>query len=94
MKRIDKTFVVLGMVIAGFLTWYAGYSNSHTSSANLGWFTYVALCPSSIFLMLTENAKTAWEEALIIAVVVVSNGALYGAVCFTVREFMQTRTGT
>jgi hypothetical protein len=94
LKRIDKTFVVFGMAIAGFLTWYAYYSNSHRGSPNLGWFTYIALCSSSIFLMLTENAKTAWEQALIIAVVVVSNGALYGAVCSTVREFMQRRTGT
>jgi len=94
LKRIDKTFVVLGMVIAGFLTWYADYSNSHTGSANLGWFTYVALCPSSIFLMLTENAKAKWEQALIIAAVVVSNGALYGVVCLTVRELIQRRPST
>jgi hypothetical protein len=93
LNRIDKSFVVLGMLIAGFLTWYAGYENSHPGSPDPVWFTYIVLCPSSIFLMLTENA-TKWGEAIIITVVIVSNGALYGAACISVRERMQRRTGT
>jgi hypothetical protein len=92
MKAIDKTFVSLGMIVAGILTWYAYYSNLHPGAPELGWFVYVVLCPPSIGLMATEHA-TKWGQAIIVLTVVAANGALYGVVSLIVREALRRREG-
>jgi hypothetical protein len=85
MKRIDHLFVLIGIGVAGFLTWYAYYSNSHREATRINEFVYLLLFPSSIGLMVTENA-TVPGQVLIVSIVVAANGALYGLVSVAFRK--------
>jgi hypothetical protein len=85
MKKIDLLFVLIGMAVAGLLTWYAHYSNSHSEAARLNDFVYLLLFPPSIGLMVTENA-TVVGQVLIVSIVVAANGALYGLVSIAFRK--------
>jgi hypothetical protein len=88
MKRIDCLFAVIGIVVAGFLTWYAYYSNSHREAARISELIYILLFPPSIGLMVTENASAA-SQALIISVVVAANGAIYGLGSMIARKIFK-----
>jgi uncharacterized membrane protein YgaE (UPF0421/DUF939 family) len=84
-RKIVGLFVVIGMAIGGFLAWYAYYSNSHREATRINEFVYLLLFPPSIGLMVTENA-TVPGQVIIVSIVVLANGALYGLVYLVLRE--------
>jgi hypothetical protein len=90
MRKIAGLFVVIGIAIGGFLTWYAYYSNSHREAARINEFVYLLLFPPSIGLMVTENA-TVPGQVIIVSIVVAANGALYGVVYLALREMFRSR---
>jgi hypothetical protein len=85
MKRIDKVFVLVGITVGAFLTWYAYYSNSHREVTRVNELVYLVLFPSSIGLMVTENASS-FGQAIIVLIVVAANGFLYGLACAAIRK--------
>jgi hypothetical protein len=85
MRRIDHLFVLIGITVAAFLTWYAYYSNSHREVTRINELVYLVLFPPSIGLMVTENASE-WGQAVIVSVVVAANGALYGLLSVACRK--------
>ncbi len=88
MKRIDYLFFLIGSLIAGFLTWHAYYSNSHREAAKISELVYILLFPPSIGLMVTEKASPA-SQALIISMVVATNGAIYGLGSMIARKIFK-----
>ncbi len=90
MRKIDGLFVAIGIVIGGFLTWYAYYCNSHREATRISEFLYVLLFPPSIGLMFTENA-TVLEQTFIVSMVIAANGLLYGTVAVALREMFSKR---
>ena len=90
MKTIDGLFAGIGVIVAGFLTWHAYYSNLHREIKHIDELFYIVLFPPSIGLMVTENASR-WDQVFIVLVVVLANGALYGIVSILVREIFGTK---
>ncbi len=88
MKRTDYLFFLIGLFVAGFLTWYAYYSNSHREAARISALIYILLFPPSIGLMVTEKASPA-SQALIISIVVAANGAIYGLASMIARKIFK-----
>jgi hypothetical protein len=88
MRKIDGLFVLIGIAIGGFLTWYAYYCNSHREAARINEFVYLLLFPPSIGLMVTENA-TVPGQVLIVSIVVAANGALYGLLSVAFRKIFR-----
>jgi hypothetical protein len=89
-KKIDQLFVLIGLAVASFLTWYAYYSNSHREAVRISEVVYLLLFPSSIGLMVTENA-TSMGQTIIVSIVVAVNGALYGSTSVLVRKIFSER---
>ena len=87
MKKIFLGFASLGLLVALALTAYAYYSNLHQDAPHLDFRVYLALCPSSIFLMLTERASLP-TQVYIITVVAIVNGCLYGTGALLLRRFL------
>jgi hypothetical protein len=85
MRKIDQFFILIGLVVGGFLTWHSYYSNSHREAAKINELIYILLFPPSLGLMATENASEA-SQALIISIVVAANGAIYGLGSMIVRK--------
>jgi hypothetical protein len=90
MKKRILWFALLGMAVAAALAAYAYYSNQHRGGPKIDESVYLVMCPPSIFLMLTESASVS-GQVLIVAVVVVLNGLLYGAVAETVATWLRDR---
>jgi len=88
MRKIDRLFVLSGLAVAGFLTWYAYYSNSHREATKINELVYLLLFPPSIGLMVTESA-TLIGQVIIVSIVVAANGALYGLVSVVVRKMFK-----
>lgn len=72
-------------MVAGLLTWYAYFSNSHREATKLSEWVYLVLFPPSIGLMVTENATVA-GQVIIVSIVVAANGVLYGLVSLITRN--------
>jgi FtsH-binding integral membrane protein len=85
MRKIFLRFALLGSAVAAALTEYAYYSNLHRNAPRLGDSVYIIMCPPSIFLMLTERASVP-AQMLIVTVVVILNGLLYGTVALVLRD--------
>jgi hypothetical protein len=75
----------VGVAVGVFLTWYAYYSNSHREATRINEFVYLLLFPPSIGLMVTENASLA-GQVIIVFIVVVANGLLYGLASAGIRK--------
>ena len=91
MKKTFLWFSLVGMALAGILVRYAYYSNYHRNAPRLDDYAYLVICPPSIFLMATENASTS-GQVLIISLVVILNGLLYGMVAFVFRRLFRLLT--
>jgi len=85
MKRIDKFFVLVGIAVGAFLSWYAYYSNSHREVTSINEYVYLVLFPPSIGLMATENASSS-GQVFIVLTVVAANGFLYGLASTAIRK--------
>jgi hypothetical protein len=88
MKKIDQFFALVGIAVGAFLTWYAYYSNSHREVTRINEFIYLLLFPSSIGLMVTENASLS-GQVIIVFIVVAANGFLYGLASAAVRKIIR-----
>jgi FtsH-binding integral membrane protein len=88
MRKIFLRFALLGSAVAAALTEYAYYSNLHRDAPRLDDSVYLIMCPPSMFLMLTERASVP-AQMLIVTVVVVLNGLLYGTVALVLRNLFK-----
>lgn len=84
MRRFELIAAATGVVIAALLTWSAYYSNSHNGAWKISELVFLVLFPSSLGLMVTENAS-AFGQAVIVLMVVVVNGVYYGLISAVVR---------
>jgi hypothetical protein len=84
-RKIDWSFALVGLTVAGLLTWYAYYSSSHREAKKISELVYLVLFPPSIGLMVTENATVA-GQVIIVSIVVAANGVLYGLVSMIARN--------
>jgi hypothetical protein len=85
MKKIDRVFVLVGIAVGAFLTWYAYYSNSNVEATRINELVYLFLFPPSIGLMVTENASLS-GQVIIVLIVVAANGFLYGLASAAIRK--------
>jgi hypothetical protein len=86
MPKMDRIFALVGVCVSGLLTWYAYCSNGHPQAPRLSAFVYLLLFPSSICLMLTENASPP-SQALIVAFAIFANGGLYALISALLRAW-------
>lgn len=84
MNKTDRLGALVGIAVAGLLTSYAYYFNSHRDAPRIDDLVYLVLFPPSIGLMATENASVL-GQVFIIAVVVAANGGFYALVTAILR---------
>jgi hypothetical protein len=92
MKKIDWLFASIGITVASFLTWQVYFANSHPAVARMNEFVYIVLFPSSLGLMVTENASKV-GQVIIVLMVVGANGLLYCLVAKAVRSMLRLGRG-
>lgn len=86
MKTIDKVFLVVGMLVPGFIIWYSNYSDVHwkmPAGRNMD-LLYLVLWPSSLALMAADAASKSLQVVYVVLAVIV-NGWTYAGASIAVR---------
>ncbi len=88
MDKMDRLAFLVGVVIAGLLTWIAYHSHSGPTRARD--LVYLLLFPPSVGYMATDNA-TRIDRVFIVIFALTSNGLLYWLALRLLRKLIRHR---